>query len=153
MKWMEFFLEDGQLAGKITCPNKKCGAKLGNYDWAGVCCNCKEWVVPVRPTSQPLVQPADLIFRAFVFTDLKLTRLYDYFALGRVRLGRLLPLNLLLIVEPSILLHHHFHQVHISPPLIRMWQFWVRILSLQFVRGGEVRSAHQSSAEKQGSFC
>ncbi|KAI0052194.1 hypothetical protein FA95DRAFT_1553891 [Auriscalpium vulgare] len=46
MKWMEFFLEDGQLAGKIICPNKKCGAKLGNYDWAGVCCSCKEWVVP-----------------------------------------------------------------------------------------------------------
>jgi hypothetical protein len=50
MKWMEFFLQDGQLAGKIICPNKKCGAKLGNYDWAGVCCNCKEWVVPVRLT-------------------------------------------------------------------------------------------------------
>ncbi|KAH9042687.1 hypothetical protein EDB85DRAFT_1916277 [Lactarius pseudohatsudake] len=46
MKWMEFFLEDGQLAGKIICPNKKCGVKLGNYDWAGVCCSCKEWVVP-----------------------------------------------------------------------------------------------------------
>ena len=49
MKWMEFFLEEGQLSGKIICPNKKCGTKLGNYDWAGVCCNCKEWVVPVRP--------------------------------------------------------------------------------------------------------
>lgn len=48
MKWMEPFLEDGQLAGKIVCPNKKCGAKLGNYDWAGVCCSCKEWVTPVR---------------------------------------------------------------------------------------------------------
>ncbi|KAL0959580.1 hypothetical protein HGRIS_011290 [Hohenbuehelia grisea] len=46
MKWMEPFLESGQLGGKITCPNKKCGAKLGNYDWAGVCCSCKEWVVP-----------------------------------------------------------------------------------------------------------
>ncbi|KAI0322888.1 hypothetical protein OF83DRAFT_1091072 [Amylostereum chailletii] len=46
MEWMEFFLQDGQLAGKILCPNKKCGAKLGNYDWAGVCCSCKEWVVP-----------------------------------------------------------------------------------------------------------
>ncbi|KAI9463024.1 hypothetical protein F5148DRAFT_1276528 [Russula earlei] len=46
MKWMEFFLEDGKLAGKITCPNKKCGAKLGNYDWAGSRCNCKAWVVP-----------------------------------------------------------------------------------------------------------
>ncbi|RDB30141.1 Tyrosine-protein phosphatase yvh1 [Hypsizygus marmoreus] len=46
MKWMEPFLETGQLAGKIICPNPKCGAKLGNYDWAGVCCGCKEWVIP-----------------------------------------------------------------------------------------------------------
>jgi dual specificity phosphatase 12 len=46
MKWMESFLEEGQLAGKIICPNKKCSAKLGNYDWAGVCCGCKEWVIP-----------------------------------------------------------------------------------------------------------
>jgi len=46
MKWMEQFLEEGDMEGKIVCPNKKCGVKLGNYDWAGVCCNCKEWVVP-----------------------------------------------------------------------------------------------------------
>lgn len=46
MKWMEPFLKSAQLAGKITCPNPKCGAKLGNYDWAGVCCGCKEWVTP-----------------------------------------------------------------------------------------------------------
>lgn len=46
MKWMEPFLQEGQLAGKIVCPNKKCGAKLGNYDWAGVCCGCREWVIP-----------------------------------------------------------------------------------------------------------
>lgn len=39
-------LESGQLAGKIVCPNKKCGAKIGNYDWAGVCCGCREWVTP-----------------------------------------------------------------------------------------------------------
>ncbi|KAJ7185749.1 hypothetical protein C8R46DRAFT_982515 [Mycena filopes] len=46
MKWMEPFLETGQIAGKISCPNKKCNAKLGNYDWAGMCCGCKEWVTP-----------------------------------------------------------------------------------------------------------
>ncbi|KAJ7666010.1 hypothetical protein DFH06DRAFT_1268219 [Mycena polygramma] len=46
MKWMEPFLEAGQIAGKISCPNKKCNAKLGNYDWAGMCCGCKEWVTP-----------------------------------------------------------------------------------------------------------
>ena len=45
---MEHFLSAGQLSGKIICPNKKCGAKLGNYDWAGVCCGCKQWVTPVR---------------------------------------------------------------------------------------------------------
>ncbi|KAF8068955.1 hypothetical protein FPV67DRAFT_1098469 [Lyophyllum atratum] len=46
MKWMEPFLSNGQLAGKIVCPNVKCGAKLGNYDWAGACCGCKQWVTP-----------------------------------------------------------------------------------------------------------
>ncbi|KAG6907999.1 hypothetical protein DXG01_006534 [Tephrocybe rancida] len=46
MKWMEPFLSSGQLSGKIVCPNTKCGAKLGSYDWAGVCCGCKEWVTP-----------------------------------------------------------------------------------------------------------
>ncbi|GAV99965.1 dual-specificity protein [Lentinula edodes] len=46
MQWMEPFLEAGEIAGKIVCPNKRCGTKLGNYDWAGVRCGCKEWVVP-----------------------------------------------------------------------------------------------------------
>ncbi|KAI0346374.1 phosphatases II [Trametopsis cervina] len=46
LQWMEPMLEQGQMSGKIICPNKKCRAKLGNYDWAGVCCSCKEWVVP-----------------------------------------------------------------------------------------------------------
>jgi len=47
MKWMEPFLGDGAMAGKIICPNEKCGAKLGNFDWAGVMCSCREWVTPV----------------------------------------------------------------------------------------------------------
>ncbi|KAG9313375.1 hypothetical protein JVU11DRAFT_5692 [Chiua virens] len=47
MKWMDPMLASGALSGKIVCPNKKCGAKIGNYDWAGVCCGCKEWVTPV----------------------------------------------------------------------------------------------------------
>lgn len=46
MKWMEHFLSSGEIAGKIICPNKKCNTKLGNFDWAGVCCGCKEWVTP-----------------------------------------------------------------------------------------------------------
>ncbi|KAG7530702.1 hypothetical protein FFLO_04872 [Filobasidium floriforme] len=46
LTWMEPFLENGNMAGKILCPNEKCKAKIGNYDWAGVQCGCKEWVVP-----------------------------------------------------------------------------------------------------------
>lgn len=46
-------LANGELAGKIVCPNKKCGTKIGNYDWAGVCCGCKEWVTPVRWNPRP----------------------------------------------------------------------------------------------------
>ncbi|KAF9517534.1 hypothetical protein BS47DRAFT_1290905 [Hydnum rufescens UP504] len=46
MKWMDPFLQDGHMAGKITCPNERCNSKLGNYDWAGVECGCKTWVTP-----------------------------------------------------------------------------------------------------------
>lgn len=35
LSWMSPILESGILAGKIVCPNTKCGAKLGSYDWAG----------------------------------------------------------------------------------------------------------------------
>jgi hypothetical protein len=65
MEWMEPFLEQGQLSGKILCPNKKCGVKLGNYDWAGVCCGCKEWVTPVSCGSPHLIfRFLFLLFRA-----------------------------------------------------------------------------------------
>lgn len=47
LKWMDHFLQNGETSGKITCPNQRCKAKLGNYDWVGVECGCKEWVIPV----------------------------------------------------------------------------------------------------------
>lgn len=47
MGWMQPFLDQGNTEGKINCPNKKCNAKLGNYDWAGVKCSCGVWVTPV----------------------------------------------------------------------------------------------------------
>ncbi|GAA5915026.1 hypothetical protein JCM6882_006759 [Rhodosporidiobolus microsporus] len=46
LSWMSPVLETGVLAGKIVCPNKKCGAKLGNFDWAGNQCSCGAWVCP-----------------------------------------------------------------------------------------------------------
>lgn len=51
MKWMAPFLEQGNASGKIICPNEKCGAKLGNYYWAGTFCSCQKWVTPVRSDS------------------------------------------------------------------------------------------------------
>lgn len=40
-------LSSGQLHGKLLCPNRKrCNAKLGNWDWAGMQCGCGAWVTP-----------------------------------------------------------------------------------------------------------
>ncbi|KZP33803.1 hypothetical protein FIBSPDRAFT_924244 [Athelia psychrophila] len=49
MRWMDPFLKGGPTSGRIRCPNTKCGAKLGCYDWAGLCCGCHvggKWVTP-----------------------------------------------------------------------------------------------------------
>ncbi|KAL7423165.1 tyrosine protein phosphatase yvh1 [Cryptotrichosporon argae] len=46
LTWMEPVLASGAVAGKLVCPNDKCGAKIGNFDWAGVQCGCREWVTP-----------------------------------------------------------------------------------------------------------
>ncbi|WWC88685.1 uncharacterized protein L201_003598 [Kwoniella dendrophila CBS 6074] len=46
LTWMEPVLQNGDIAGKLVCPNVKCGVKIGNFDWAGVQCGCKEWVTP-----------------------------------------------------------------------------------------------------------
>ncbi|KAM0791179.1 hypothetical protein ACM66B_005663 [Microbotryomycetes sp. NB124-2] len=46
LSWMSPVLESGVLAGKIVCPSKKCGAKLGSFDWAGSQCSCGAWVCP-----------------------------------------------------------------------------------------------------------
>jgi len=32
--------------GKLSCPNLKCGSKLGLYKWHGTQCSCGTWVVP-----------------------------------------------------------------------------------------------------------
>ena len=35
LSWMQNQLENGELSGRILCPNTKCGAKLGTFDWSG----------------------------------------------------------------------------------------------------------------------
>ncbi|PWN24259.1 hypothetical protein BCV69DRAFT_280149 [Microstroma glucosiphilum] len=40
-------LSSGHLSGKLLCPNApRCGAKLGNWDWAGMQCGCGAWITP-----------------------------------------------------------------------------------------------------------
>ncbi|KAL7416113.1 hypothetical protein BDY24DRAFT_368944 [Mrakia frigida] len=46
MSWMDSSISTGQLAGKILCPNERCKAKIGSFDWAGSKCGCKEWITP-----------------------------------------------------------------------------------------------------------
>ncbi|RBR26429.1 uncharacterized protein FIESC28_00723 [Fusarium coffeatum] len=46
LSWMRGVLEQGELNGRILCPNEKCGAGVGRYDWKGFRCSCGGWVTP-----------------------------------------------------------------------------------------------------------
>lgn len=37
LQWMSA-LRHGEIAGRLECPGKRCGAKLGSWDWAGMQC-------------------------------------------------------------------------------------------------------------------
>ncbi|KAL7931953.1 tyrosine protein phosphatase [Trichoderma chlorosporum] len=40
LSWMRAELEKGELSGRLSCPNNKCGAGVGRYDWKGFPCSC-----------------------------------------------------------------------------------------------------------------
>ena len=46
LSWMRPILEQGELDGRLICPNTKCGASIGRYAWQGFKCSCGEWVAP-----------------------------------------------------------------------------------------------------------
>lgn len=46
LSWMRQELEKGELSGRLTCPNPRCGAGVGRYDWKGFKCSCDAWVTP-----------------------------------------------------------------------------------------------------------
>ncbi|KAI8634420.1 phosphatases II [Xylariaceae sp. FL1651] len=46
LSWMRPMLEEGNLDGRLVCPNTKCGATIGRFAWQGLQCTCKQWVVP-----------------------------------------------------------------------------------------------------------
>lgn len=46
LSWMRSELEQGSLNGRLSCPNARCGAAVGRYDWKGFKCSCTAWVTP-----------------------------------------------------------------------------------------------------------
>lgn len=46
LSWMRSELEKGSLNGRLLCPNARCGAAVGRYDWKGFRCSCGGWVIP-----------------------------------------------------------------------------------------------------------
>lgn len=46
LSWMELPTDGTTLSGRLLCPNKRCGSKLGTWDWSGSQCACGAWVVP-----------------------------------------------------------------------------------------------------------
>ena len=46
LSWMRPVLEQGELDGRLVCPNQKCASSIGRYAWPGFKCSCREWVCP-----------------------------------------------------------------------------------------------------------
>jgi len=61
LSWMRSTLEQGELDGRLSCPNVKCGASVGRYSWKGFQCSCGEWVTPafsLQKSKVDVVKPA-----------------------------------------------------------------------------------------------
>lgn len=46
LSWMRETLAEGQLEGRLSCPNSKCGINVGKFAWQGLRCSCGGWVTP-----------------------------------------------------------------------------------------------------------
>ncbi|CAK7214744.1 tyrosine protein phosphatase yvh1 [Sporothrix curviconia] len=46
LSWMRPVLEQGELEGRLVCPNTRCNAQIGRYSWQGFKCTCRAWVCP-----------------------------------------------------------------------------------------------------------
>ena len=46
LSWMRAELERGEINGRLLCPNERCGASVGRYDWKGIRCACRAWITP-----------------------------------------------------------------------------------------------------------
>jgi len=49
-------ISKGESGGKLVCPDVRCTAKLGTFDWVGrVCKGCGEWIAPLFQISRSAV--------------------------------------------------------------------------------------------------
>ncbi|KAL2260856.1 hypothetical protein VTK26DRAFT_5038 [Humicola hyalothermophila] len=55
LSWMRPVLEQGELDGRLVCPNAKCAASIGRYAWQGFKCSCGDWVAPAFSLQQSKV--------------------------------------------------------------------------------------------------
>lgn len=46
LSWMRPTLSEGQLSGRLECPNTKCNQQVGRYAWQGLKCSCGHWITP-----------------------------------------------------------------------------------------------------------
>lgn len=46
LSWMRAELSKSSLSGRLLCPNPRCAAGVGRYDWKGFTCSCGEWITP-----------------------------------------------------------------------------------------------------------
>lgn len=51
---------ESPLAGRLTCPNKTCGANIGKFAWPGMQCSCGTWVVPAIALAKARVDVIDV---------------------------------------------------------------------------------------------
>ncbi|KFY53016.1 hypothetical protein V496_07987 [Pseudogymnoascus sp. VKM F-4515 (FW-2607)] len=61
LSWMRPALETGELEGRLLCPNLKCEALVGRWNWKGLRCSCGVWVTPafaVQKGRVDLLSPA-----------------------------------------------------------------------------------------------
>lgn len=58
LSWMRPELEQGTLNGRLTCPNSRCGAAVGRYDWKGFKCSCSAWLTPAFSLQRARVDEA-----------------------------------------------------------------------------------------------
>jgi len=58
LSWMKPVLTEGQLGGRLSCPNPKCGTNIGKFAWQGMRCSCGGWVTPAFAVTKGRVDEA-----------------------------------------------------------------------------------------------